>query len=55
MGRAERTVQDKYVATVRAELGDEAFASAWSAGARMSMDQLIQEALSISAGALAHA
>jgi predicted ATPase/class 3 adenylate cyclase len=55
MGRAERTVQDKYVATVRAELGDETFASAWSAGARMSMDQLIQEALSISAGGLAHA
>jgi predicted ATPase/class 3 adenylate cyclase len=47
MGRAERTVREKYVAGVRSRLGDEEFSLAWTAGARMPMDELIQEALSI--------
>jgi len=43
----ERADHDRYLATARRELGDEAFASAWDAGQRLSLEEAIDEALAL--------
>jgi len=47
---AERAVYDLRVATVRAALGEEAFATAWAGGAVLSIEQALDEALTTSRG-----
>ena len=42
---SEQAVVDSYVAAVRAELGEEAFAAAWAQGRAMSMEEAISFAL----------
>ncbi len=45
MHPADRADYDRIVATVRAQLGEEAFAAAWEAGRAMTLDDAIAEAL----------
>jgi tetratricopeptide (TPR) repeat protein len=44
----DRADYDCHVAATRAELGDEAFASAWAAGRAMTLEQACAEALAVS-------
>jgi len=37
--------QDRIVAAIRAQFGEEAFATAWEAGRAMTLEQAIEEAL----------
>ena len=45
MTPADRADHDRDVATVRAALGEAAFAAAWAQGRAMTMEQAIAEAL----------
>jgi hypothetical protein len=41
----ERALQERSLAPVRAACGEEAFAAAWAAGAALSLEQALAEAL----------
>ena len=45
---AEQAAYDHIIATVRAQLGEEAFAAAWAEGRALTLEQAIAEALAIS-------
>lgn len=45
---AARATYERTVATARAQLGEDAFATAWAAGTALSLDQTIAEAFAMS-------
>jgi hypothetical protein len=45
LGPRQRASHDKYVAAVRAALGEEPFAAAWAAGRALTQEEAVTEAL----------
>jgi non-specific serine/threonine protein kinase len=55
IGHVRRPHEDRFVSGARVQLGEQAFAAAWTRGQTMALDELIDEALLGSAPALARA